>query len=70
MFGVNIPRDAGEALKFDKENGNTKWQHSMALKTSQLLDYKTFFDLGIRTKTPDRYAKIKVHMVFAVKHDG
>ena len=55
MFGVKIPRDAEEALKFDKENGNTKWQDSMALETSQLLDYKTFFDLGIGAKTPDGY---------------
>ena len=70
MFGVKIPRDAEEALKFDKENSKTKWKDSMALETSQRFDYRTFFDLGIGVKTPERYTKIKVHMVFVVKHDG
>eukprot|EP00957_Ditylum_brightwellii_P119788 9139652-Ditylum_brightwellii.AAC.1 len=33
-------------------------------------EYGTFRDLGKGTKAPDGYKKIKVHIVFDVKHDG
>ena len=42
----------------------------MALKMEQLQEYKTFTDLGKGAKAPDGYRKIRVHFVFAVKHDG
>ena len=70
MFGVKIPKTPEEALKWDAENGNTKWGDAMFLERSQLFDYDTFIDLGLGAKTPHGYVKIKVHMVFAVKHDG
>ena len=37
---------------------------------SQLHKYKTFQDLGKGGKPPDGYWKIRVHLVFDVKHDG
>ena len=37
---------------------------------SQLDEYSVFIDLGKGGKPPDGYKKIKVHLVFDVKHDG
>ena len=72
MFGYRIPRDYEEALKLDKMNGNTKWQDCTALEMLQLDEYETFGDLGHsrNTRIPVRYKKIRVHLVYAVKHDG
>jgi len=36
----------------------------------QLNEYKTFKDLGKGTKAPEGYRKIRVHLVFDVKHDS
>ena len=59
-----------EAIELDKENGNTKWQDSMALELAQLQEYKTFKDFGKGVSKPDGYKMIKVHFVYDVKHDG
>ncbi len=37
---------------------------------TQLHEYKTFKDLGKGAKAPEGYRKIRVHLVFDVKHDG
>ncbi len=37
---------------------------------TQLHEYKTFKDLGKGAKAPAGYQKIRVHLVFDVKHDG
>jgi len=37
---------------------------------TQLHEYKTFKDLGKGAKVPEGYHKIRVHLVFDVKHDG
>ena len=42
----------------------------MALELSQLQEYSTFRDLGKGALGPEGYKKIKVHMVYDVKHDG
>ena len=42
----------------------------MKLKADQLIDYDTFIDKGQGTRTPNGYTKIRLHWVFAVKHDG
>ena len=71
MYGYQVPRTPEEALRFDEENGNTKWADSMALELSQLEEYKTFVDLGVGASPPDpSYKKIRVTFVFAVKADG
>ena len=69
-YGYEVPRDYTHALELDKRNGNTKWQDSTALEMTQLHEYKTFKDLGKGAKPPDGYRKIRVHLVFDVKHDG
>ena len=56
----------------DKKNGNTRWQDTIKLKLKQLEEYNVFTNHGIFhiTRVPPGYQVIKVHLVFAVKHDG
>ena len=72
MYGFQVPRDYKEALELDKRNGNTKWEDSTKLEMEQLFDYNTFRDIGLysETKIPTGFKRIRVHLVFAVKHDG
>ena len=69
MFGVQVPRSSHEARLLDKQNGNTKWQDAEKMELVQLDDYNTFNKLGRNAKPPDGYQKIRVHFVYAVKHD-
>ena len=41
-YGVRIPRNRKEALLFDKNEGNSKWQDAINAEINQLLDYDTF----------------------------
>ena len=70
MYGVRIPRHPAEALRFDEENGSTKWLDSMKLEIQQLMDYQTFIVKGTNVYMPADFTKIRCRMVFAVKHDG
>ena len=72
MYGYRIPRDYAEAVVFDLENGNTLWQDATKLEMVQMDDYEVFKDMGIFNETgiPTGFKKIRVHLVFAVKHDG
>ena len=78
MFGYQIPRNYDEALLLDKANRNSKWYDAVQLELQQIAEYNTFRDHGqaiyYRNKTvtnaPPDYKKIRVHLVFAVKHDG
>ena len=57
-------------MKFDKENGNTKWTDAEELEIKQLHDYSTFQDTGKGKKAPSGYKMIRCHMVYDMKHDG
>ena len=72
MFGYLVPKTYKQALELDAQNGNTKWQDCTILEMNQLSDYSTFRDLGHKdsTRIPAGHKKIKVHLVYAVKHDG
>lgn len=72
MYGFKTPSTYKEALAIDKENNNTKWADATALEMLQLREYSTFIDKGIydTDKIPRGFQRIKVHLVFAVKHDG
>ncbi|KAL7576899.1 hypothetical protein ACA910_006663 [Epithemia clementina (nom. ined.)] len=77
QFGFQIPHDYKEAVDLDNKNGNTKWQDGVELELLQISSYETFKDHGkarwengkVTNATPG-YQKIRVHLVFAVKHDG
>ena len=67
-FGIKVPRNVKQAIEYDKENGNTKWQDAMTLEIDNVQAYSTFKDMGKVNFIPG-YKKIIVHFVFAVKHD-
>ena len=71
-YGFEVPRDYKHALRLDELNKNTKWQDAIDTELKQIDDYDTFKDLGHKSKAkpPPGFKKIRVHLVFDVKHDG
>ena len=76
QHGFQVPKDYNDAMRLDKENGNTHWQDALDLELTQIHEYKVFKDTGKakfhngKVVTPDGFQKIRVHFVYAVKHDG
>eukprot|EP00531_Pseudo-nitzschia_arenysensis_P008891 CAMPEP_0116125882 /NCGR_PEP_ID=MMETSP0329-20121206/6042_1 /TAXON_ID=697910 /ORGANISM="Pseudo-nitzschia arenysensis, Strain B593" /LENGTH=1908 /DNA_ID=CAMNT_0003619941 /DNA_START=154 /DNA_END=5877 /DNA_ORIENTATION=+ len=71
MYGYQVPRDYQEAMELDELNGNTRWADAVSLEMIQLHEYKVFTDKGqFSGSIPNGFKKIRVHLVFAVKHDG
>jgi hypothetical protein len=70
MYGFEIPRDYTHAVKLDSQNGSTKWQESTVLEMEQLTSYDVFTNKGINGDPGNGFKKIRVHLVYAVKHDG
>jgi hypothetical protein len=71
-FTYQIHRDYAHAIVLDNKNGNMTWQDCTNLEMEQLREYQAFQDKGHsrNTKPPDRHKKIRVHLIFAIKHDG
>jgi hypothetical protein len=46
------------------------WLEAERLELNQLDEYEAFKDLGRDTKAPEGFKKIRVHFVYACKHDG
>ena len=74
-----IDNNYKQALQLDEQNGNSKWYDATKLEMDQINEYKVFQDhekAQIDPKSrkvsnaPDGYQKIRVHLIFAVKHDG
>ena len=65
QHGFQVPKDYNDAIRLDKENSNTHWQDAMDLE----LTGKAQFHNG-KAVTPDGFQKIRVHFIYAVKHDG
>ena len=76
QHGFQVPKDYNDAIRLDKENSNTHWQDAMDLEVTQIHEYKVFKDTGKahfhnqKVVTPGGFQKIRVHFVYAVKHDG
>ena len=70
QFGVQVPRTVKEALELDAKNGNHFWRDAIRAELLQLAEYQTFRDMGKNFKIPMNFQRIRVHFVFAVKHDG
>ena len=72
LCGYEVPKNYEHAMALDHRNGNKKWQEAIDLERNQINDYETFKDMGHHTvvQTPLGYKKIRVHLVFSVKHDG
>jgi hypothetical protein len=69
-YGYEVPKSYRHALKLDEKAGNTKWQDATKLEMTQLNEYDTFINHGYKGAPPRGYKKIRVHLIFAVKHDG
>ena len=70
MFGHLVPRNHDQAMQLDEKNGNNRWREYEKLELQQIDDYKTFSDLRKNAPIPKGFKRIKVHFVYAVKHDG
>ena len=71
--------DYKQALQLDEQNGNSKWYDATKLEMNQINEYKVFKDHGKSqydpksrkvSNDPNGYQKIRVHVIYAVKHDG
>ena len=79
QFGYQITRDYQHALELDKLNGNSRWYDATKIEMDQINEYQVFKDHGKAKQdpkpkkiinAPQGYQKIKVHLIFACKHDG
>ena len=68
-FGVKIPRNYSEALRFDDDNKNDLWKEAMQKEVAQILEYNTFDNIGINGKLPDGYKKIGLQFVLDCNHN-
>ena len=57
-------------MELDRKHGNNKWQEAIDKEFAQVDEYDTFIDKGFNWKPGEDYTKIRVHLVFDVKHDG
>jgi hypothetical protein len=69
MFGVQVPKSTKQSLEFHKINKNNLRQIALQKEIGQLGEYDTFEDFGYGVKAPDECKKIKVHVIYSVKHD-
>jgi hypothetical protein len=71
-YGYEIPKTYEQAKQLDQRNGNTKWGDATALELGEIDEYTTFIDKFHHTKVnpPSGFKKIRVYLVFDVKHDG
>ena len=69
-YGFQVPRNHAEAMRLDQEHGNTKWHDAECLELDQIDEYDTFDDRGKEAIPPKDYKRIRVHMVYDMKHDG
>ena len=69
---TRFQRTYDQAIRLDDHNKNSAWKEAIDLELKQINDYNTFIDKGHHTKVsaPTGYKKIRVHLIFDVKHDG
>ena len=65
-----VLRNHKEAMDFDLRAGNNKWYNAEQTELKQIFDYGTFINKGGNFTPPSFYTRIRVHFVYAVKHDG
>ena len=79
QFGYLISRDYKYSLELDKLNGNCRWYDATKKELDQINECEVFINHGRaksypKSKTvinaPQGYQKIKLHLVFAYKHDA
>ena len=79
MFGYLIPGSYKEALEFDRENYNIEWADATWDEMDCIKEQQVFtkhqrvkWDSNHKQiiNAPPNHPKIRVNLVFAVKHDG
>jgi len=70
MHGFQVPRNHAEALELDRVNGDTVWTDAEVTELSQIDEHESFIDKGVGFNPGSDHKRIRVHMVYAVKHDG
>ena len=69
MYGFEVPRNHEQAMAIDRPNGNTKFADAENAEIFMIDEFSTFEDLGFGGNPGPDYKKMRVHMVYAVKHD-
>ena len=69
-YGFEIPRDYDHAMLLDKRNGCDRWAKATSLEMDLMHTYLVFKDMGLNVPIPKGYKKIRVHLIYDVKHDG
>ena len=60
QHGFQVPKDYNDAMRLDKENGNTHWQDAMDLELTQIHEYKVFKDTGKANSTMEKLSHLMV----------
>ena len=69
-YGFEIPRDYKHAIELDAKSGTTRWSDATHLEMAQLDEYDCFQDQGTGAIVPKGFKKIRVHLIYDIKHDG
>jgi hypothetical protein len=71
-YGIEVPRSYGHAKRIDGNDPEQRnlWQLAVDKEMECLHKHGVFKDLGKDTPIPNGHKKIRVHLVFDVKHDG
>ncbi len=69
-YGYEVPRNYQHALELDKANGNHKWKEATELEMAMMRQYEVFSSLGYKARIPNGYIKIRLRLIYNVKHDG
>ena len=60
QHGFQVPKDYNDAMRLDKENGNTHWQDAMDLELTQIHEYKVFKGTGKAKSTMEKLSLLMV----------
>lgn len=67
-FGVQVPRNVGDAIRLDDANGDNMWKDATATEVAQINEYETFI-LPPSNHDWTGYKRIPYHFVFDCKFD-
>lgn len=68
-FGIKVPADFDQAVEFDEENGNRKWQDAVEKEIAALIFHKCFDFKSPNYKPSSDYQYARLNLVFEVKQD-
>ena len=65
-YGIKVPRNVEEAIRFDSENGNTLWWDAICKEMKNVRIAFEEFD-GTKEAIPHGYQEVKCHLIFDIK---